>query len=125
LPSWSSFFASARAGAAELACDNHLMIRLATLRDPARAARMALALWIIWAILLWNVVFDHVIVVAGREYIAAAVRAANGAGDYARMDDWMRPAITRAFWTATAAATALLLVFLAAQVTIWQSRRIR
>src|SRR5205814_8209664 len=49
--------------------------------DPVlRAARLARALWILWAVLLWNVVFDHVIVVAGRSYVAAAARAAASTG---------------------------------------------
>ena len=37
---------------------------------------LARGLWIVWAIVVWNVVFDHVIVVAGREYLAAAIVAA-------------------------------------------------
>ena len=75
------------------------------------SARLARALWIIWAVLLWNVVFDHVIVVAGRSYIAAAGRAAASAtGPFANMDDWMRPAIARGFWIATAAGAAVVLL---------------
>jgi hypothetical protein len=77
-------------------------------------ARIATTLWIVWAIVVWNVVFDHVIVVAGREYLAAAIVAAQGTGPYARMDDWMRPAIARGLWTATAASAAILLVGFAA-----------
>jgi hypothetical protein len=76
-------------------------------------ARIATALWIVWAIVVWNVVFDHVIVVAGREYISAATAAAR-AGTYARMDDWMRPAIARGLWIATAASCVILLVGFAA-----------
>jgi hypothetical protein len=76
-------------------------------------ARIATALWIVWAIVVWNVVFDHVIVVAGREYISAATAAAR-AGTYARMDDWMRPAIARGLWIATAASATILLVGFAA-----------
>ena len=72
-------------------------------------ARLAAALWIAWAIVVWNVVFDHVIVVAGREYLAAAIVAANS-GAYARMDDWMQPAITRALWIATGSSALILLV---------------
>jgi hypothetical protein len=84
--------------------------RVAALRQPGPAARLARALWIVWAILVWNVVFDRVIVVAGRSYITAAYRAA--AGDPpARppaMDEWMEPAVTRGLWMATAAAGAIL-----------------
>ena len=80
---------------------------MANVRDIARG------LWIIWAILVWNVVFDHVIVVAGREYLAAAVTAAYK-GNYVRMDDWMQPAIARGLWIATGSAALILLVGFAA-----------
>jgi hypothetical protein len=76
-----------------------------------RAARIARALWLVWAVLLWNVVFDHVIVVAGREYIVAAKRAATSQTlprHYVNMDDWMRPAVARGLWVATAAAGGVL-----------------
>ena len=86
--------------------------RFDALRSLSHAARLAAALWVAWAIVVWNVVFDHVIVVAGRSYISAAVRAAAGPGPYARMDDWMRPAIARAFWTASAVAGVLLVILL-------------
>ena len=69
--------------------------------------RLAFALWIAWAVLLWNVVFDHVIIVAGRNYIAAADRAF-AQGIYENMDVWMRPAVSRAFWIASASAAAVL-----------------
>ena len=83
--------------------------RVAAWRDPRTSARLARALWIAWAVIVWNVVFDHAIVVAGRDYIAAAPRAAAAAaGPFANMDDWMRPAVTRGFWMATAAAAAVL-----------------
>jgi hypothetical protein len=77
------------------------------------SGNVARGLWIVWAILVWNVVFDHVIVVAGRAYIAAAVVAAHG-GRYARMDYWMRPAITRGLWIATGSSALILLVGFAA-----------
>ena len=76
-----------------------------------RAARIARALWVVWAVLLWNVVFDHVIVVAGRDYLLAAKSAAHAPAatrHYARMDDWMRPAVTRGLWTASASAALVL-----------------
>ena len=74
-------------------------------QQTRRAVRSARALWGCWAIITWNVVFDHVIEVAGRNYIDAAAR-----GPYARMDDWMRPAVARGLWTATAAGVAILVV---------------
>ena len=70
-------------------------------------ARLALALWIAWAVLVWNVVFDQVIVLAGREYIQAALAA--GAGPFANMDDWLQPAVARGLWLASGAAGAILL----------------
>ena len=89
--------------------------RVATLRQPRPAARIARALWIAWAVIVWNVVFDRVIVVAGRNYVAAAGRAATAPdGPFANMDDWMRPAVTRGFWMATAAGAVVLLAGLAA-----------
>jgi hypothetical protein len=84
--------------------------RLAALRQPTRELRIATALWIAWAVIIWNVVFDQVIVSAGRRYIRAAAQAAQTGGPYARIDDWMRPAVTGGLWTASAAAGAILLI---------------
>jgi hypothetical protein len=89
--------------------------RVAAWRQPRVAARIARVLWIAWAVIVWNVVFDHVIVIAGRAYIAAAERAAiNPAGPFANMDDWMGPAVTRGFWIATVAAGVILCIGLTA-----------
>jgi len=86
----------------------------AALRRPGSAARIARGLWTIWAIVVWNVVFVHVIVVAGRNYVYAATRAASATGSggpsYLVMDEWMRPAVSRALWTATAAGGSILVI---------------
>jgi len=87
--------------------------RLARARQPERAARLALFLWIVWAVVTWNVVFDHAIVAAGRAYIHAAAVAARDGAPYARMDDWMRPAVARGLRAASASAGAILLIGLA------------
>ena len=71
-----------------------------------RMARLALVLWIAWAVVVWNVIFDQTIVLAGRDYIQAALAA--GVGPFANMDDWMRPAVARGAWLATAAAGVIL-----------------
>src|SRR5262245_17460679 len=84
--------------------------RASALRRSVATVRIAIGLWIVWAVAVWNVVFDHVIVLAGRRYIAAASAAAQAGAAYARMDDWMRPAVTTGVWVASAASGAILLV---------------
>ena len=76
------------------------------------AVRLARVLCLVWAVLTWNVVFDHMIVVAGRRYIAAARGAAASGAPFANMDAFMRPAVTRGVWIATASAAAILLLAL-------------
>ena len=75
------------------------------------AGTVARGLWIVWAILVWNVVFDHVIVVAGRSYIAAAT---SPGAERVNMDAYMRPAVARGVWIASAAAGAVLVIGLVA-----------
>jgi hypothetical protein len=84
--------------------------RVAALRQPGLSARLARALWIVWAVVVWNVVFDRVIVVAGRRYIVAATRAtaADPAAPPLNMDEWMQPAVRRALVVATIAASAIV-----------------
>jgi hypothetical protein len=89
--------------------------RVAALRQPGPSARLARALWIVWAVVVWNVVFDRVIVVAGRTYIAAArAAAADPAAPPLNMDEWMEPAVRRGLVAATAAAGTIIVVGFAA-----------
>jgi hypothetical protein len=90
--------------------------RVAALRRPAASARLARALWIAWAVVVWNVVFDHMIVVAGRSYITAATRAtaADPTAPPLNMDAWMEPAVRRGLIVATTAAAAIIVVGFAA-----------
>ncbi len=69
---------------------------------------VAVALWIALALVVWNVVFDRVLVVAGRQYVHAASRSARDSDAYLRVDDWMRPAERRALWMATVAGGTIL-----------------
>jgi hypothetical protein len=87
--------------------------RIAAVRHPRAAARLARALWIAWAVVVWNVVFDHVIVRAGREYVAAAGRAAAAHAARPNMDAFMRPAVTRGLEIATASGALVLFTGLA------------
>ena len=75
-----------------------------------RPARIAAALWIAWAVVVFNVVLDQMIAVAGRRYIIEAIASAGAMGPYVRMDDWMRPAVVRGLWLATGAAAAILAI---------------
>lgn len=80
---------------------------------PSRKVRVAIALWLVLAFLVWNVVFDRILVLAGRRYSYAARVLVREKGTYLRIDDWMRPAITRGLWTASAAGIAVAVVGLA------------
>src|SRR5262245_6051636 len=79
-------------------------------REPARAARLARMLWIVWAVVVWNVVFDRVLVLAGREFVHAASVSARESDQFLDAGDWMRPAIARGLTLATAAAAIILIV---------------
>jgi hypothetical protein len=87
--------------------------RLAAVRQPRAAARLARALWIVWAVVVWNVVFDHVVVRAGRTYVAAAGRAAADHAARPDMDAFMRPAVARGLWIATVSGGLVLFTGLA------------
>jgi hypothetical protein len=90
----------------------------------ARSWRIAAALWIVFAVVAWNVVLDQVIALAGRQYIIAAVWSAERMGPYVRINDWMRPAVTRGFWLANAAAATILTVgFVGLRLAARSSRR--
>jgi hypothetical protein len=73
----------------------------------------AIVLWVAFAFAVWNVVFDRVLVLAGRRYVYAAAVSANQSHTYLRIDDWMRPAVTRGVWLASGAAALILVVLVA------------
>src|SRR5262245_53782955 len=83
---------------------------LSLLRQPQRTARIARALWVALAVVVWNVVFDQIIVAAGRRYVMAATVALATGAPYVRMDDWMQPAVRQAVWMATIASLVALVV---------------
>ena len=72
--------------------------------------RLAVWLWIALAFVVWNVVFDQVIIDAGRHYIEIANASAGSNGPYLNIQDTMRPARSRALWLATGSAGAILVV---------------
>ena len=74
--------------------------------------RAAAWLWILFAFVVWNVVFDRVIVQAGRDYVDLAAAAAKHGAPFVKIEDTMRPARSRALWLATASAAGILVVFI-------------
>lgn len=74
---------------------------------PRRRLVTAILLWVVLAFLVWNVIFDRIIVLAGRRYSYDATLAFR-AGHYLRIDDVMRPAISHGVRTASLWAGALL-----------------
>ncbi|PWT81539.1 MAG: hypothetical protein C5B57_10275, partial [Blastocatellia bacterium] len=62
------------------------MRRLTTDRQAWCSVRLASYLWIALTVVVWNVVFDHTVEVAGRHYLHAAGVAAQAGGAYVRID---------------------------------------
>jgi hypothetical protein len=69
-----------------------------------------MVLWTVFAVVVWNVVFDRVVVLAGRRFVYAASMAAASHQPYLRIDAWMRPAIGRGIRLATSAAGGILVI---------------
>ena len=88
-------------------------------RWPVRAA---VALWIILAVVVWNVTFDRLIVEAGRAFVRAA-RASAGTGSYLRAGDWMHAAVVHGMWVASTLSLAVLTVgMVAIRIAMRQTR---
>ena len=81
----------------------------------SRKVRLAAALWLVLAAVVWNVVFDRVIVLAGRRYVYDASLAAR-AGRHLPIDGSMRPAVARGVWLASGVSIAIAVFGMAAVV---------
>ena len=73
-----------------------------------RQIQIAIALWTAFAFVAWNALFDYLIVRAGRDYIHAAVSADHAGRPPLLINEWMRPAVTRAFVYASVLGSAIL-----------------
>ena len=78
-----------------------------TIHQLRHSARLAAALWLVLAFVVWNVVFDRILVLAGRRYLHAAALAVRDQHSYLRIDDWMRPAIAHGVHVASLTAVAV------------------
>ena len=90
-----------------------------------RRIQLAIALWAVLAVVVWNVVFDQVLVFAGRRYIVTAAGAARSGGEFVLVEPWMRDAAATAFWTATISAAGVALVASAGLLLARRSSRSR
>lgn len=78
--------------------------------EGRRAVVTAVALWLVFAFLVWNVIFDRVVVLAGRRYSHDAVVLYRSSGQYLKIDDVMRPAVRRGVRLASAVAGGIVVV---------------
>jgi hypothetical protein len=83
-------------------------------RRPRRAALLA---WAACAVVVWNVVFDAIVIRSGREYLALQALHQQGRAPAVTIRDVMDPGVARAAKTATvsggvAGAAGLLAVWL-------------
>ncbi len=75
---------------------------------------VAVVLWLLLAAVVWNVIFDRLIVLAGRRYSHDAYVLYRSTGRYLLINDVMRPAIAHAVRVASAVAGTLAVVALVA-----------
>ena len=72
-----------------------------TLR-PLRSARLAAALWLVFAFVVWNDVFDSYVKGGMYDYIARRARYEQGLEPRPTIDDLMRPAVRKGLLAASA-----------------------
>jgi hypothetical protein len=75
--------------------------------------RLAVALWLVFAFVVWNVIFDRMLVLAGRRYSYDAYVLFHATGRYLLINDVMRPAVTRAFSVASLTAAGIVIASMA------------
>ena len=73
-----------------------------------RAIVVAIVLWLVFAFVVWNVIFDRMIVLAGRRYSHDATVLYRTTGQYLLIDSVMRPAVSHAVKVASAVAGAIV-----------------
>lgn len=86
-----------------------------------RQTVVAMALWLALACVVWNVVFDRLIVLAGRRYSHDAAVTYRKSGHYLLINDVMLPAIRHSGRVATAIATGISVVGL---TMIWTATKL-
>lgn len=91
-------------------------------------ARLAVVLWLVLAGTVWNVIFDRMVVLAGRRYSHDAKVHFRTTGHYLLIDDVMRPEVGRSARVASAYAGALAvagLVLIAVAARVDRAKPVR
>ena len=73
-----------------------------------RSIVVAVLLWLVFAFVVWNVIFDRIIVLAGRRYSYDAKLLYRTTGKYLLIDTEMRPALAHAVTVASIVAVAIV-----------------
>ena len=89
-----------------------------------RKTLLAIILWLVLAATIWTVIFDRLLVLAGRRYSYDATMAARS-GRYLLIDAAMRPAIAHAIRVASLAAVLVAGLGIAAVVVAARQDRHR
>jgi hypothetical protein len=74
--------------------------------------RVALAVWIVLAVALWNAIFEMMVVRGVKEYLFRAALHAAGRRPFTPIAEVMDPAIYNATWVATLWTSVILLAAL-------------
>ena len=77
------------------------------------SVRLAVVLWLVFAFVVWNVIFDRMLVLAGRRYSYDAFVLFHSTGHYLKIDDVMRPAVGRALRVASLTAAGIVVASMA------------
>lgn len=88
------------------------------MRPLARRQRVAVAVWIVVAVALWNAIFEMMVIRGVKEYLFRAALHDAGRRPFTPIASVMDPAIFNATWVATLWTSVILL---AAAVTIRMS----
>jgi len=75
---------------------------------PRRAIVVAVSLWLAFAFVVWNVIFDRLIVLAGRRYSYDATVLFHSTGKYLLIDTVMKPAVAHAARVASVVAAMIV-----------------
>lgn len=82
------------------------------MRPLAYRSRIAVAVWVVLAVALWNALFEMMVVRGVKEYLFRAALHDAGRRPFTRIADVMDPAVYHATWVATLWTSVIVLAAL-------------